>query len=555
RGRMVPSRCRTRAPERHDRVLGRHTLPASRPTRVRTIIEYATIVSLRMPSSRQSRLVPLAWLPAATFIIHAVTFRGYGWFRDEFYYVACARRLAWGYVDQPPLSIVALKLILAIVGASLPAMRLTIAVVAALTVLMVGLIAREIGGGRRAQAVAMLAVIVAPEFLALNFFYSMNAFDLLLWAVSAFLVLRALAIGSRAWWAWLGLALGLGLLNKISVLWLGGGLAAGLLMTPARRSLRTTGPYLAAVIAGACFAPHILWQVAHGWPTLEFIQRASTDKMALTSAGQYTLAQLQILGPASAIIAILGLVSAFRRRDDERVRVLAWTWVAVFLILAVNGTSRAGYLAPAYTWLFAAGGVAFERWTAARSRLWMIGATALMVVSGVAVAPIALPILSVERYVAYSRALGVAPSMEEKKELAALPQFFADMNGWPEFVSDIERAWRQLPPDERTRAIFVGGNYGEAGAVDVLGPGLDVLPSFSGHNNYWFWGPPPESVDAIIVLTDHPERLQQRFDHVETAGKTECGDCMPYENHRASFVAWGSKLPWASVWPSLKHFD
>jgi Dolichyl-phosphate-mannose-protein mannosyltransferase len=501
---------------------------------------------------------PLLLFPAVALAVHTSVLLGYGWFRDELYYIACARRLAWGYVDQPPLSLAVLRPVLGLFGDSLVAVRLAAAVVAALTVLLVGLLAREMGGGRRAQALAMLAAVVAPEYLSLGHFYSMNVFDLAAWAVAALILLRVLravdrpASRARAGWAWLGLALGLGLLNKISVLWLGAGLAVGLLLTPYRRTLRTRGPWLAGAIAAVVFAPHVVWQIVHGWPTLAFIRRASQDKMVAVSVGHFAALQIEMLGPA-VVVAVAGLVSVFRRADDRRLRVLGWAWVTVFAILALNGTSRPVYLAASCTWLFAAGGVAIDRWAVRRSAAWPWALATAMVALGAVMAPLALPVLPVDRYIAYANALGVAPSTDERHELGALPQFFADMQGWNAIVSAVDSAWRQLPPAERAHAVFFANNYGDAGAQEVLG--RDRPPAFSGHNNYWFWGPPDDSVDAVIVITQDPARLRTFFTHVALAGQTDCGYCMPYENHQAVYIAWGRRGSWTAAWPGLRHFD
>ena len=354
-------------------------------------------------------------------------------------------------------------------------MRFVIAVVAALTILTVGLITREIAGGPRAQAIAMLAALVAPTWLGLDFFYSMNAFDLLAWPAAVWLLLRALRLGTTTAWAWLGVALGLGLLNKISVLWLGAGIGAGLVISPQRRVLLTPGPYVAAGIAGALFAPHVIWQIANGWPTLEFIRNASANKMVLTSVGHYAAAQLQIVGPAAALVGIIGLVSLLRRRDDGRLSMLAIAWVVIFAILALNGTSRTGYMAPVYAWLLAGGGVAIERWTARRSGVWLTAIVTVLVLTGVGLAPLALPVLPVETYVRYARALGVAPSTEEKLDVAALPQFFADMNGWPAFVAG-RRARRRgtstgraIPRGVLRRQLRRGGRRRGAGDGEPSG--------------------------------------------------------------------------------------
>ncbi len=495
-------------------------------------------------------------MPFAALAVHVVTLGGYGWFRDEFYYVACASRLAWGYVDQPPLSVAILKAVLAVAGVSLPAIRLAAGVAGALTVLIVGLIAREIGGKTLAQATAMLAAIVTPEYLATDHVYSMNAWDLVAWPLIVLLTLRALRTRMTGAWIWVGVAAGLGLLNKISILWLGFGLVVAFALSPAwRRHLMTTGPWIAAAIAAAIFSPHVLWQVRLGWPTLEFIRNASSQKMAVSSIGRFTLAQVLNLGPGVAAFAVLGLVSLFHRRDDDRARGLGWIWIAAFLLLALNGTSRAGYLAPAYTWLLAAGGLAVERWSDARARWTRAVAPAGILLVSVPLMPLALPMLSVDRYVAYAHVIGVGPSTEERKDVARLPQFFADMQGWPQLVDAVDAGWRALPEDERTRAIFFGRNYGEAGAVEVLGRARGLPAAFSGHNNFWYWGPPDASVDAIVVLGVSEDRLHELFEHVVQAGETDCGDCMPYENHQPVYACWGKKIAWSARWPTLKHFD
>jgi Dolichyl-phosphate-mannose-protein mannosyltransferase len=495
----------------------------------------------------------LVVLPAITLAVQLAALRGYGYFRDELYYVACARRLALGYVDHPPLSILLLRAVIDLLGTSLWALRIVPALAGAATVLIVGLVARELGGKTFAQVLAMSAALAAPEYLGTNHVYSMNALDLTFWALAALLLLRAFRLASTASWVILGLVLGLGLENKVSVLWLGAGLFVGMVLSGQRRYLATRGPWIAGAIAGALFLPHLLWQVSEGWPTLEFIRNASADKMISRPIADFALSQLEMMGPAGALVWLAGLVSLLFVPSRRPFRWLAWTYLFVFGLLAWNGTSRAGYLAPAYTWLFASGGVALEK--ALRGVFARSLAVALVLAGGVVLAPFGLPVLPVARYLSYARALGLGPTTEEKKELGDLPQFYADMHGWREIVDAVARAWEQVPIASRPTTVVFAPDYGVAGAVELFGQPRGLPPVASGHNNYWLWGPPVGPIDTVIVVGNERENLEKRFEEVELAATTDCGLCMPYENHRPIWVCRGPRQTLAALWPALKHYD
>jgi dolichyl-phosphate-mannose-protein mannosyltransferase len=352
-------------------------------------------------------------------------------------------------------------------------------------------------------------------------------------------------------WAALGVVLGLGLENKMSVLWLGAGLTAGLLATPSRRLLLTPGPWLAGAIAAALFAPHVAWQIAHGWPTLEFIRNASRDKMQTNTPLQFVADQVLNMNPFTAPVWLAGLVYLLASRAATY-RALGVAFLTVAAILILNGTSRSGYLAPAYTTLFAAGGVAIEGVLVRRGRA---ASLIVLAAAGMVSAPLAVPLLSTDRYVAYSRALGLAPSTEEKKEVGRLPQFFADRQGWDRFVDQVAAAFDRLSPVERASAAVLVGNYGEAGAIEQLGQ-TRGLTAISGHNNYWWWGPAGRTGDVLIVVSRSRERQEQRFASVEQVGVVDCGDCMPYENGQSIFVCRGLKPPsLAERWPQFRHYD
>ncbi|MEO6238653.1 MAG: glycosyltransferase family 39 protein [Vicinamibacterales bacterium] len=475
------------------------------------------------------------------------------YFRDEFYYLACSRRLAWGYVDQPPLSIAVLWLVRHLAGESLLVLRCIAALVSALTAWMTGRIAARLGGSDFAQVLAMTAYAIAPALLAVASFYSMNVFDLFFWTLAVLVLIDVLDRPSLWRWVALGVVLGAGLQNKISVLWLGAGLAAGLVFTPARRHLLTPGPWAAALVAAVIFAPHVLWQTAHGWPTLEFIRNASAEKMQSTAPLTFVVEQIVNMHPLTLPIWLAGLGFVLFAPRATRYRPIGIAFLAVGIILMFNQTSRSGYLAPGYPMLYGAGGVALE--AVLRRSAWRAAALAILVAGGAMTAPLALPLLPVDAYVRYSAALGVAPDTEEKKELARLPQFFADRQGWDLMVDAVAAVYDALPPAERRSAAVMTNNYGEAGAIEHLG-GRRGLTAISGHNNYWLWGPGAHTGEVLIVLTRSRERLEERFTSVERAGQIECGDCMPYENGLPIFVCRGLKPPaLAARWQSFKHFD
>lgn len=495
----------------------------------------------------------LAGIPALALLLQVLALPAYGWFRDEFYYLACSEHLAFGYVDHPPLSILFLWIVRGLFGASIWAVRLVPALVLAGVVALVGRIAIEMGGGRFACAVAMLGAVCAPIYLGLGHIYTMNVFDLLFWASAALLVVRiANGAGPRAWVV-LGVVLGLGLQNKISVLWLGTGLLAGLVLTTDRRHLRTRWPWIAGGLAGTIFLPHVLWQMANGWPTLEFMARATGEKMAALEILPFLAAQVLFMGPAAVWLWIGGLVWLMRPAG-ARYRSLAWAWLTVLAILLLSGSARPAYMAPAYTWLLAAGGVATEAFLAAPRRNRLRPAAVAALLAGLSLAPLALPLLPVPTYLRYTDRLGIAPTTDERKELAELPQLYADMHGWEEIVATVAEAYAQLSDDEKVQATIFAQNYGVAGAIDLLGRRHGLPTAVSGHNNYWFWGP-GEPASVVLIVGGRESDHRRSCGRLETAAVIDCGYCMPYENDQPVFVCRDLMRPIEEIWPQVKHFD
>ena len=502
--------------------------------------------------------VPALLAIAATkLLLHLLAIGEYGYFRDELYYLASTEHLAWGYVDHPPLSIAVLALVRAVLGDSLLAIRIVPALAGAATIALTGLLARRLGGGPFAQALAALCALLAPQLLGTNHFYSMNSLDLLLWTLAIWVLLDALETNRPRAWLALGATLGLALLNKISAIWLGGGIAIALLLTPYRRLLLTPWPALAALLAALLFLPHILWQVRESWPTLEFMRNATEIKMAATPPLQFLREQVLTMNPGTAPVWITGLLAGLVGLHGTRGRVLAWIYAAVLVLLLVAGRSRASYLAVVYPMLFALGACSVER-AATRARLgWIRPSTvALVIVSGLPLVPLALPLLPVATYVRYQEALGLEPSTDERQEMGTLPQHYADMFGWEEMAALVARAYERLTPEERRRCRVFGQNYGEAGAIDVLGRKLGLPRALSGHNSYWLWGrdDPDTTWDVLLIVGGDREDNAVFFDSLEVVGQTRNQWSMPYERGLDVSIGRGLRIGKSDAWPRLRRY-
>ena len=497
----------------------------------------------------------VAGVAAIKLVLHLYAGRHYGYFVDELYYLACAEHLSWGYVDQPPLIALIAKAARVLLGDSLPAIRLFPAVAGAAKVLLTGLIARELGGGRFAQGLAALTVLLAPGFLAVDHLLSMNVFEPLFWMGCAWIVARMIRTGDRKLWLWFGVLAGIGMENKHSMLIFGFGLAAGLLLTPERRLQRSHWLWWGGAIAFLIFLPNLLWNIQHHFPFLELqenIRRSgrNVSMPPLRFLGEEMLDML----PLSAPVWLAGLWYFFVRREGRPFRGLGWAWIiTAVLIMTLN--PRVYYLFPAFPLALAAGSVMWESWLAGPRVQWIKPVyLGLMVLVGAAAAPTVAPLLPVETYVRYAAAIHFQQPRIETHELGPLPQLFADQFGWEEMAAEVGRVYNGLPPGVRARTAIFGQNYGQAGAVDLFGAKYGLPKAISGHQSYFLWGPREYTGESVIVMADRRERLEERFTSVEKVGRVSHPYSMPYE-HFDIFYCTGLKRPLQEIWPAVKNWD
>jgi len=499
-------------------------------------------------------LAILLYLSLLTVLIHFLANGGYGYFRDELYYMACGRHLAWGYVDQPPFVALMAVVTRHLLGSSLFALRFFPALCGGLLVLLTGLMAREMGGGRYAQVLTAVAVMVAPVYLAIDNYFSMNCFDQVFWALAGYVVIRILKQDNPKLWLLFGLVAGAGLMNKYSMGFLGLGVVVGLVLTPARRQLLSKWLWLGGVIAFLIFLPHILWEIHYGFPSLEFIHNATTFKNLPQTPLQFMTASALGIGFLSLPIWLAGLGFFFLGDDGKHFRLFGWVFVSILALFLVT-KAKPYYLAPAYLFPLAGGAVAIADFVRRHNWNWLRPASiVLLLAGGVMTAPFVLPVLPVESFIKYQARMGVKAPREERGKAAKLPQQYADMFGWQNMAATVAEVYNSLSPDEKQKCVIGASNYGEAGAIDFFGKNYGLPNAISSHNSYWIWGPGDKPGEVLIVVGGTAKDYHAMYEDVEQAATITCEYAMPFETDLPVFLCRRPKMTLQQVWPHLKNF-
>ncbi len=518
----------------------------------------AVMTSSETPESRFSGLTIALAIAGVQLLLHVVTNGTYGVFRDELYYLDCARHLDWGYVDQPPLSIWLLAATRALFGESVHAIRLLSQLAGAGLVVIAALIAREMNGGRLAQGVAAIAAAVAPGALVLSGFFSMNAFDLIVWALLAWILVRIVIRDDPRLWLWFGLVAGIGLFNKTSVLFLGFGIAVAIVLTPLRRHLKSWQLWVGGAVALLFLVPYALWNAAHDWPTLEFMANAKKYKIARMTPLEFFGEQVMANSPPLAPVWLTGLVWLFLPRGGARYKALGTAFVAIFALMVALKV-KPYYLFPAFAVLFAAGGCAVEQLVGRLRRPGARAAATLFVLfwvvsAGLMTLPLSIPILGPDGFLAYQAKLGMGPKHYENNPVGAMPQYFSDRFGWPNMAAVVASVWETMPEADRERAVILASNYGEAGAINYYGRTLGLPRAYSTHNNHHLWGPPEAEPEIFVYIGRHREEHDELFESVEEVARVHSTYGMPYESDLPILILRGLKRPLAEVWPEVKSF-
>jgi hypothetical protein len=499
----------------------------------------------------------LIWaIAVGKFLFHLYYNNRYGYFRDEFDYIACGNHLAWGYVDQPPLIPFLIHICRAVLGDSLRSIRFIPALASSLLVVQTAAIARELDGRRFAQILSAICIVIAPQYLSNASLLGTNCLEPNLWMGCAYLAILAIKRDRPSYWVWFGVVAGIGLEEKYTIALFGLGIVVGLVLTAQRRFLIDKWMWFGGIVAFAIFLPNVLWNIHYHWPFLELMHNIRAEgRDVVLGPAQYFLQQALLVHPFTAPIWLTGLAALFLSARLKPYRFLGWAYIVCYAALyLMHGKNY--YLAPVYPMLLAAGAVVIDRALAHPVRRWLKPVIAILLLAGgVHLAPITVPILSPDHFLAYAKTLPFKlPVMEHVHERAALPQWYADQFGWQEIVNETVVAWNQLPLAGRSDCAIFAQDYGQAGAIDFLGRRYGLPPALSGHQTYWLWGPRGYSGQCMIVLGDGRQKLEQLFDNVQYVG-TSADNPYALETEISVWICRNPKFgTLTQLWPQLKKW-
>lgn len=485
----------------------------------------------------------------AALAAHLATLSRYGFYRDELYFIACFKRMAWGFVDQPPLVPLIAGLSPSVHG-GLFATRVFAALAAALTILCAAAVARQLGAGTFGQIVTAIATALMPGSLFLGNTLTTTSFEPLTWTLSVLLVL--LAARDRRMWIASALLIAIAAYMKYSIFLLCGAMLLGML---GFRRFRDAG-LLTCATAGAIvlLLPNILWQAQHGFPMAVVLHGDVTGRHAFNAGAQYEFSgslqnapaflaeQFAFAGPLSAPLWIAGVFALFRRWTRLNAAYLGAAYfiaVAVGLLTAAKGY----YIIGIYPVLFSAGGVALER----AGRPLRISYAAILTAAALLLAPLTIPMLSVNTLVAYMHAFGAPPKLVQP--------LFADEFGWRALTKTVAQQYTALPANERARIPVFADTYGVAAALEYYGPQYGLPQPISAQNQYYLWGTRGYDLSRMLAVgASEYWTLKKLYRNVRMVATFEDPYRWVVEGPTPIYLCTDPIVPVSEIWPALRWY-
>ncbi len=485
----------------------------------------------------------LVGIAAVIALVHLLTNNRYGFHRDELQFLSDARHLDWGFVPYPPFTAFVERIGLSIFGVSMVGLRLFSVSAQSAAIVVTGLRARELGGGRLAQVAAPLAVALSPLSLFEGTEFQYTTFDYLWWVLIAYFVIRLLKTENPRWWLAIGAAMGMGFQTKYTMAFYASGIIGGVLLTRARRYLLSGWFWAGMALALAIFLPNLIWQFRHDFISLHFLQHIHKRDVGQGRAHGFWRDQFWICtNLCAAPLWIAGLVGYLRAR---RYRMLAWMYL-IPLALFVVGKGRGYYLGAAYAMLLAMGAVMGERWVASLSKIPRRTIEAIfltaVVADGLLMSAVVIPLASSGPLMRFA----LANNGDLREEI-----------GWDELVKTVAGIRDSLPPEQRDHVGVMVRNYGEQGAIEILGPAYHLPPPISGINSAWLRGYPATPPSVLIVLGTSRADADRMYTSCRLAGHN--GNSLGVKNeesedHPDIFVCGPPRVPWPEFWEDYQGY-
>jgi hypothetical protein len=502
--------------------------------------ETGPVRSTGLPRVEWAGLLAIA---AAIALLHIATNGRYGFHRDELQFLSDASHLDWGFVAYPPFTPVVERMSMAVFGLSLVGLRLFSVLAQAAAIVATGLMARELGGRRLAQVTAALAAALSPlpMFEGTEFQYS--SFDYLWWTLIALFTVRLLRTGNPRWWMAIGAAVGMGLLTKYSIVFFIAGILAGVVLSEARRFLKSPWFYGSIALAFLICLPNFLWQVHHQFISYQFLQHIHARDVGQGRANGFLLDQFRVnVNIIATPVWIAGLVAFFRSR---RYRMLGWMLV-VTVALFYFAKGRGYYTAGAYPMLLAMGAASAERWLGTLPR-W--GRRVVLRTYFISLAVCSAYIIAIIVPLASSgplRNFALKNNGDLREEI-----------GWNEMVKTVASIRDSLPPEQRASLGITDGNYGEHGAIEILGPAYGLPAPIGTTNSAWLRGYPTPQPTTLIVLGLDEDDANALFTNCRLAGHNGNAEGVHNEestDHPDIFVCGPPRQSWQQLWAGNKSF-
>ncbi len=500
------------------------------------------------------------WIIAITacvkFALQVYIAPGYGYFGDELYTIALSRHLAFGYVDLPPLVPALMAVSRAILGESLLAFHVVPALAGAVKLIFICLITREFGGRWFAVLISAITVISIPVWLSLDSIFCYDSIDQLVLAIFLYLTVRFLKSGEKKYWLWLGLTAGVACMTKMTLLFLGPGFLAALLLSQYRRHLLTPWPYLGAAICLLVVSPYIIWQIANHWPTLEYWVNYGTLRMYQVSFSQFLINIWIYMNPFLLPLWFIGLVRLFRRFKGHDFSFFGVLFLATLILLYfLHSTPR--LIIELFIPLIAASSIALETLLTGNLSRYVIRPLVIagIMAAGLAMMPSSLPILPADRLPEITRSskYWFGQMREMVGGNSNSPQLLVGRQGWDVLVQEVAGVYNSLSEADRRIAGIYADSYMFAGAIDLYGPQYGLPHAVSESLTYYLWGP-GYSWDVMLIVTRRSNNLAVFFNECELKATVK-GDYDPaFFGNPNIYLCRKPGVPAEKIWGSLKNY-